>query len=179
MAAIPILQKTRSMRVWRSTVASAALFVCASVFVVPLHAQTQTKVVGNWQVTIERDPFRDAPRVFAVTGRTAAVRLAIQCYQGNLMIDLGDMNASGAFLTGENVTLRFRADRRPIIDAVGVAINDRQVRIDPATEMVRQIVNAKEIAFEITRPQSWPELIYKPTNSVAALAPLIAACPLR
>ncbi len=95
------------------------------------------------------------------------------------MIDLGDANASGAFLTGEDVALKFRADRRPIIETVGLAINDRQVRIDAATEIVRQIADATEVAFQITKPQSWPELIYKPLKSKQALTPVIAACPRR
>ncbi len=166
------------MRVWRSPVAAATLVICANALVAPLQAQVQTKVIGSWQILVDQDPFRAGPRVIAVTG-SGPVRLAVRCNAGKLTIDLGDVSTRGPFLTGEEVAIKFRTDQRPIIDAVGSALDDRRLRIEGVTEMVRQMLGATEIAFRITKPRSWQDLIYQPLKSDRALVPVITACPLR
>lgn len=166
------------MRLWRLPVAAATLIICATVFFPPSPAHAQTTAVGNWQVVVDQDPFLKRPRVVAVTG-SGPVRMALQCNAGKLTIELGNIGVRGPFLTGERVAIEFRADRRPIVEAEGLAINDARVQIETATEMARQMLDAKEVAFRITKPRSWPDLIYPLLKTERALVPLISACPMR
>jgi hypothetical protein len=163
------------MRLNAAIISAAVLLVTAGG---PAAAQETKKVVGNWLVTLEPDRFGDGARVFAMTSQNEKV-LAVRCMRRNLSIALVELRllGTGRFEEGMKFTVKFRADRNPIIETVGFGLSDLAFQLDTPREMVRQIMAAKEVAFRVTYRDTTADWIFRAGAASKALVDVIKECP--
>ncbi|MFA6265968.1 MAG: hypothetical protein WC670_09680 [Pseudolabrys sp.] len=138
-------------------------------------AVAASKVIGNWMVNIEADRFSDSTmNVVAITSGKSGGILAVRCLGGDLSIALGGPK----FDTGDKFLIKFRTDKRPVVDTIAVAVSETFVEVDTTKEMVREMLTAKEYAVRIIGASSNDFIFNAGSGAPKALAEVAKACPL-
>jgi hypothetical protein len=140
-------------------------------------AQEQNKVIGNWIVRIESDPFNDGQaKVVAMTRGNGASVLAVRCMGGELSVALG----GDKYDAGDLFQIKFRADKLATIDTAAAAISSVVLQLETPPAMLRHMLGAKQYAFRITGATATVDYIFKAgPRSGEALAEVLKACPLK
>lgn len=150
----------------------AASAVSVIVAATAAFAQSPHSGYGNWFGYGERGDLI----VMTVKSRPG---LMIGCKQGALSLALLSTEKRDDGLTaGEELSVRFQADRAAPVETKGRARNVRSLDVEDASSIVRQIKDAKRVTFEIATA-SGKRFVrrYDVNGAQRALGQIAAHCP--
>jgi len=156
----------------------AALAFCAA-FATP--AAAEDKVVGDWLISTEKDRFSTA----SGSTKTIAARssgdnlLGVRCFPDGISLMLVDLRGGiSQYTQGANAIIKFRADDKSVIEAIGGATSNNAMQLSNGREMLNQMLGAKEYAFRIIYQGVTSDVIFSAGKGAkAALETISKACP--
>lgn len=109
-----------------------------------------------------------------------SVGLTIICIRGELKLAIIDQERRNEHLaTGEALALRFQADGGAPIATTAAALNERSLQIAQPVSLIRQIVDARRVSFDVTRANGKTfRRDYPVTGARKAMTEIAKDCPL-
>lgn len=140
-------------------------------------AAAKRQMIGNWMLTVDEDHFSEGKKVIAMTLSPSGVLFAVRCIQDELSLAVTDPGF-GEMKEGSPFKIKFRADRKAIVETVGAAINDKIIEIVATEEMRDELMTGREYALRLESASGASYDTAVPAGTAArALAPVLAACP--
>ena len=159
----------------RLVMAAAALLLTTGAAL----ADYEGRRVGNWLTSATEDRFGDGGVFIAVTpdGSTA---LAVRCLQKKLSIGLIDIGSDQTPYTEKEIyAFKFRVEKQPIRETVGVAISPRLIEVVTEKELVKAIRDGRETAVRLLEKSGVASsFLFKTTGAPKAFVDLAKECPL-
>lgn len=154
--------------------ATLALLACSSAAIAE-----EKKQYGNWFVSIDKDRFGGPSKVIAMTSTNDSI-FAARCMRGEFSIAFGEASyGQGRFSEGSVVALKFRADEKPIIETVGMGLNDKFLEFVTSKNVAESMVGAKEVALRIKfKTVEFDHIFRVGKNGQRALAEVFHECPI-
>ncbi|MGO8800599.1 MAG: hypothetical protein ACLQJL_16125 [Roseiarcus sp.] len=125
---------------------------CAAVALGVSAALAQSPIpVGNFAVTVKKDPFGDASTAIATTG-DAYHAIGLRCLENQLSAVV--VPDAGALTPGERYPVKFRADDKPIVETEGYALTEGFLEIDDGEAFLGAVAGARSLALRVVGPNS-------------------------
>ncbi len=127
------------------------LAVLAGTLAMPISANgqdRQTTHIGNFLVTIEKDPFSDKDTVvaLALSGTDA---LGLRCLESTLSLVIAGQGRT--WTEGDSFNVKFRIDNKEIFDETGLAISSELVEVqDDAGKIMDDMNGGRSVAIRVT-----------------------------
>ena len=83
---------------------------------------------------------------------------------------------SGRFADGMEFKVQFRADVNAIIETRGIGLSRSAFEIETPVEMVKQIMQAREVAFRIAYKSTETDWVFQPRRTRNALVDVVKTC---
>ena len=142
-------------------------------------ADYEGRVVGNWLTSATEDRFGDGGAYTAVTidGRTG---LVVRCLQKKLSLAVLEMSNDPKPLAEKDAfTLKFRVDKQPVTESVGMAISPRLIQVITEKTLVRAIRDGRETAVRLESTSGVSSThVFKTNGATKAFADLAKECAL-
>jgi hypothetical protein len=145
----------------------------------PALADYEGRIIGRWMVSAKLDRFGDGG-TFVAAAVDQGIVLAVRCIQKELSIAMIEAGPDQKPLqTGDAFKLKFRIDTQPIVEAVGVAIDNRVIQVFTEKSTVRAMRDGREAAVRIENAKGVSQtIVFKTFGARPAFKDLAKECPL-
>lgn len=141
-------------------------------------AEPKQRTIAGWLVMSDDDPFGDGKKVIAAKPEADSFFL-VRCINDELSIAVRYGESFGKkFDPGKAFGVKFRADRKPIIDTSAVTVDELMVLLLTTSDMVKQLRDAQQVALRFLAPLATFDAVFNMAGARLALAPVIKECPL-
>lgn len=141
-------------------------------------AEAQTRRVGPWEVTTERNRFGDGNNVVIASQVHRGVGLAVRCLADRAfslaIIEVG--LGTGRLSTDMAVSAHTRVDGHPVQSPETSVISDRVIQIDLDLDAAKEMLGGRELAVRLTIGQGSTDHVFPLTRSRDALAGVFREC---
>lgn len=141
-------------------------------------AEAQTRRVGPWEVTTERNRFGDGNNVVIASQVRRGIGLAVRCLADrafSLAIIEGGLG-TGRLSTDMAVSVRTRVDDHPVQSPDASVISDRVIQIDLGFDAAKEMLGGRELAVRLTVGQGSTDHVFSLARSRDALAGVFREC---
>ncbi len=111
----------------------------------PAHKR-EMKVVGDFVLTVEKDPFGQ--------GETAVARafvgtdgIALRCIENSLSVAI--LRTNPDWTEGDHFAIKFRADEKTIVGLLGYAVEKTAIEIADSSQLFDEMIGARSAAFRV------------------------------
>ena len=141
-------------------------------------AEAQTRRIGPWEVTTERNRFGDGNNVVIASQVHRGVGLAVRCLADRAfslaIIEVG--LGTGRLSTDMAVSARTRVDDHPVQSPDTSVISDRVIQIDLGLDAAKEMLGGRELAVRLTIGHGSTDHVFPLTRSRDALAGVFREC---
>jgi hypothetical protein len=158
----------------------AAAVFAAGIFLItllgdPSQSADQRKIIGNWELRVERDRFTDTNEIYAITG-TGDRAMLVRCGESGLDLLLIDV-AGKIYPTATRFDVSIRIDRNEVSTRPGRLRSDGAVRIWLGPSLLIEMNRGREIAFRFDGAGG--DWVFALAGAAQALKPVSDACKLK
>lgn len=161
----------------KKIIAALVLLTAASL---QARADYENRAIGNWIVSATEDRLGDGGAFVALTLAGDHYALGVRCLEKHLSIGIMDASTETTQLAVATVfKLKFRIDKQPVVEAGGVAVDERLIEVVTEKSLVKAMRNGKETAIKIENSIGVSSThIFKMAGAPKAFADLSKECPL-
>jgi hypothetical protein len=135
------------------------------------------KSFKGWVAKIEDNRFDDTANVMAASVQNGFV-LAIRCIGGQRSVALTDLSTSaGRYAERDILLVKFRADKKPILDTGAMALDDKMIQFADTDAMMEQMAGAKELAFRLEFKGASLDRVFAAGDVSKAISLVSSKCP--
>lgn len=158
----------------RRTIGLAALAV-AMLAASAARADYEGREIGNWVVSAKEDRFGDGGTYLAMTAGDGMI-FGVRCIQKDLSAAV--IFAEKELKTKDLFEFKFRVDKAPIVETIGLAINEHLIEIAIEGSLVKQMLDGKELAVRMKAATFTSTHIIKLRGASKAFVDIVKECPL-
>lgn len=158
----------------RRTMGLAALAV-AMLAAGAARADYEGREIGNWVVSAKEDRFGDGGTYLAMTAGDGMI-FAVRCIQKDLSIGL--VFPTEELKPKDLFEFKLKVDREPVVERSGVAINEHLIQIGIDSDLVKQMLDGKELAIRMRAATFTSTHVIKLRGSSKAFVDIVKECPL-
>ncbi len=154
------------------------LAVAGFVTLAAMPAEAQSRRIGPWEVTTERNRFGDGNNVIIATQARRGMVLAVRCLAGRsfslAMIEGGF--GTGRFTAGMSASAKVRIDNNAILEPPAHVVSDRVIQIDLDIDAARTMLEGREVAVRLAVGAGTADHMFPLTQSRRVLGPIFQEC---
>ncbi len=153
------------------------IIALAVAMAIPAVAAPKTKVIGNWVLMIDDNPFGEGKKTMASRSHGSTI-FAVRCIGDELSFAVRWAGGDQKFTAGDEFLVKYRADSGPILDAVAHAVDQQMLLLAATQLMVKQLHDAKQVALRFVSAAVAFDEVFDVSGASWALADVVKACPL-
>lgn len=131
--------------------------------------------IGNWLVSAKEDRFGDGGTYLAMTAGDGMI-FGVRCIQKDLSAAV--IFAEKELRTKDLFEFKFRVDKEPIVETIGVAINEHLIEIAIEGGLVKEMLDGKELAVRMKAATFTSTHVIKLRGASKAFVDIVKECPL-
>lgn len=136
------------------------------------------KPIGNWYVSIDKDPFSTKKKTIALTTSKEQGALVIRCFPDEGLSVLVGVSSDKKYEPGAALTFKYRADEGPIVDDKATAFGTAAGLLPNGRQVLQDALKANTIFIRIETPEdTLVDLSFYPRGATKALSQILTDCP--